>query len=492
MNIATFVKSAHLVLPSLLVAGMCGGNFAWAGGVARLDLGGAWQVTREGTSETFPAVVPGCIHTDLLAAKKIPDPFYRDNEKVVQWVSDANWLYRRSFDVAPELLAHDHVMLKCEGLDTLATIRINGTQVARTDNMFRTYEFDVKKLLKPGDNSIEIRFESVLPLLRAKESQRKLPTWAYPGAGYVRKEPCNFGWDWGPTLITCGIWRNIGIEAFNVARLDDVAILQDHSEKGQGHAQDRSGSPPGRGESFRRESRSSWAKRQVAAACRSEARQGEPRWPSKTRSFGGRRAWAASLCIVSRSTSCASGKRFGRTTRRIGLRTLRAVPQTAAMPLHFEVNGVPFFAKGANWIPADCFANRLTKDVLRRYVDDAVAANMNTLRFWGGGYYEDDALFDLCDERGICIWLDFKFGCSTYPAFDEAFLKNVAAEARDNIAPLAEPPLDRGVVRQQRDHVLPRRQRLDRRQNERERLLQALPRHPGRGGPSRSRPKPIT
>ncbi len=216
----------------LMLTAMCSGGSVRADGVARLDLGGAWQVTKEGTSETIPAVVPGCIHTDLLAAKKIPDPFYRDNEKAVQWVGEANWLYRRSFDVAPELLAHDHVVLKCEGLDTLATIRLNGTQVARTDNMFRTYEFDVKKLLKPGGNTIEIKFDSVLPLLRAKESQRKLPTWAYPGAGYVRKEPCNFGWDWGPTLITCGIWRKIGIEAFNVARLDEVAILQDHSKKG--------------------------------------------------------------------------------------------------------------------------------------------------------------------------------------------------------------------------------------------------------------------
>ncbi len=134
------------------------------------------------------------------------------------------------------------------------------------------------------------------------------------------------------------------------------------------------------------------------------------------------------------------GRLLDSMTKRIGLRTLRAVPQTAAMPLHFEVNGVPFFAKGANWIPADCFANRLSKDILRRYVDDAVAANMNTLRFWGGGYYEDDALFDLCDERGICIWLDLKFGCSTYPAFDDAFLKNVAAEARDNIARLRHHP----------------------------------------------------
>ena len=175
------MKSNNLLRICTLITAICCVASARADGVTRLDLGGAWQVAKEGTSETIPAVVPGCIHTDLLAAKKIPDPFYRDNEKAVQWISDANWLYRRSFDVAPELLAHDYVVLKCEGLDTLATIRLNGTQVARTDNMFRTYEFNIKKLLKPGSNTIEIKFDSVLPLLRAKEAQRKLPTWAYPG-----------------------------------------------------------------------------------------------------------------------------------------------------------------------------------------------------------------------------------------------------------------------------------------------------------------------
>jgi beta-mannosidase len=135
-----------------------------------------------------------------------------------------------------------------------------------------------------------------------------------------------------------------------------------------------------------------------------------------------------------------AGQSLDRSTKRIGLRTLRTIEQTKDAPLHFVVNGVPLFAKGANWIPADCFANRLTKDILRRYVEDAVAVNMNTLRFWGGGYYEDDALYDLCDQMGICIWLDFKFGCTTYPAFDDAFLANVTQEARDNIARLRHHP----------------------------------------------------
>ncbi len=186
--------------------------------LSRLDLGGAWQVVQEGSSEAIPATVPGSIHTDLLAADKIPDPFYRDNERAVQWVGEANWIYRRSFDVPADLLTRQHLLLRCEGLDTLATIRLNDVHIAQTDNMFRTYEFDIKKLLQPGANPIEIKFDSVLPFIRAKEAHRKLPTWAYPGAAYVRKEPCNFGWDWGPTLITCGIWRKIELVAFDAAR----------------------------------------------------------------------------------------------------------------------------------------------------------------------------------------------------------------------------------------------------------------------------------
>jgi beta-mannosidase len=426
----------------LLAAAICCAGSAWADGIARLDLGDRWQVTKEGTTETFPATVPGCIHTDLLAAGKIPDPFYRDNEKAVQWVGEADWLYRRTFDVTPALLAHDHVVLKCEGLDTLATIRLNGKELARTDNMFRTYEFDVKKRLKAGENILEIRFESVLPLLRAKEGERKLPTWAYPGASYVRKEPCNFGWDWGPTLITCGIWRKIGIEAFNVARIEDVAIQQDHSKKGAVTLNIEVAARPATSNDLRARVQIQAGADDKRIAFSLPLKEGKAKidvaienpqlwWPA---GMGGQSLYKVQVDLFHGDTLLDS------TTKRIGLRTLRAVPQSAAMPLHFEVNGVPFFAKGANWIPADCFANRLTPEILRRYVDDAVAANMNTLRFWGGGYYEDDALFDLCDERGICIWLDLKFGCSTYPAFDEVFLKNVAAEAHDNIGRLRHHP----------------------------------------------------
>ena len=235
----TTMRRCGLMLAAMVWVGAGGGCMAPRHGGApaaklvTMDLGGAWQVAEAGSTDFISAQVPGCIHTDLMAARKLPDPFWRDNEASSQWVSDKAWTYRRTFLAAATLLARERVLLRCEGLDTLATIKFNGKELGRTDNMFRTWEYDVKPLLRSGSNEIEIKFDPVLPFIRAKELARKLPTWAYPGAAYVRKEPCNFGWDWGPTLITCGIWKNIGLVAFDTARLDGVLILQDHTRAGQ-------------------------------------------------------------------------------------------------------------------------------------------------------------------------------------------------------------------------------------------------------------------
>ncbi len=429
---------------SVFVIGAALSNIAHAqaGELSRLDLGGVWQVVQDGKGAAIPATVPGTIHTDLMAAGKIPDPFFRNNERAVQWVGEANWSYSRSFDVPADLLARQYILLRCEGLDTLATIRVNNVLVAQTDNMFRTYEFDVKKHLRPGANQIEIKFDSVLPFIRGKEAQRKLPTWAYPGSAYVRKEPCNFGWDWGPTLITCGIWRKIELIAFDAARLEDVAILQDHSQPGKvtlAIAATAAPAPPAGATAKVTVHLGSQNVVSTTAVVRdgrakAEIPVAQPKlwWPA---GMGGQPLYDVQVELLD-----AAGQVLDSSTRRIGLRTLRTIEQTQKEPMHFVVNGVPFFAKGANWIPADSFATRLTREVLRRYAADAVAANMNCLRFWGGGYYEDDALFEACDELGLCIWLDFKFGCTTYPSFDRAFLDNVRAEARDNLRRLRHHP----------------------------------------------------
>lgn len=431
-----------LLSATLALTALSASSPAWGANLVRVDLGGAWQVAAENETETFPATVPGCIHTDLLAARKIPDPFFRENEKAVQWVSQRNWIYRRTLAVGPELLQREHVRLRCEGLDTLATIRLNGQQIAQTRNMFRTYEFDVKSLLRPGENQLEIRFDSVLPVIQAKEQERKLPTWAYPGAAYVRKEPCNFGWDWGPTLITCGIWRPIALVAFDTARLDDVAILQDHAQKNQVKLTVELSAADAKQAALSAQTTVTLGTQPIGqATC--AVKQGRGRaeivvtkpqlwWPA---GMG-----QQPLYTVTVELRDPAGRVLDTSTRRIGLRTMRAVEGTKETTMHFVVNGVPFFSKGANWIPADSFATRVTKDILRRYVDDALAANMNTLRLWGGGYYEEDELFDLCDAAGICLWVDFKFGCTTYPSFDPAFLEEVRHEAADNLRRLRHHP----------------------------------------------------
>lgn len=414
--------------------------------VETFTLNGDWQAAESGGNNWIPAKVPGCIHTDLLAAGKIPDPFYRDNEKLVQWVGETNWTYRRTFVVPPELLQHDRLLLHCDGLDTLATVRVNGRELGHTDNMFRVWEFDVKPVLVAGTNTIEITFDSPLPVMRQRNGERPLYEWIGShepaGRAWVRKEPCNFGWDWGPVLITCGIWHDIKLVAFDEARLNDVAILQDHSVKDQVTLKVN-------------------VNAETVGAASLEAlidiRQ-SGRVVDKTivKLDGGTAAstltikhpklwWPAGMGLqplYDVRVDLLDGKRklLDRSEKRIGLRTVEVLAPDKTNSLRFAVNGITFFAKGANWIPADPFPNRVPKEKLRSYVRDAVAVNMNTLRFWGGGHYEEPALFDACDEMGILVWLDFKFGCSSYPAFDAAFMENVRQEVRDNVKQLRHHP----------------------------------------------------
>ncbi|MCA9884823.1 MAG: glycoside hydrolase family 2 protein, partial [Anaerolineae bacterium] len=199
------------------------------------SLNGSWRLNQTETDTFYAATVPGCVHTDLLAAGAIPDPFYRDNERLQSWIGEADWTYTRTFKVEDALLAYDVVLLRCHGLDTIATLTLNGTEIAKTDNMFRTYEFDVKDLLKAGDNTLSVAFRSPMEYARyMDETMGEMAGWVEPmrvnSGAWIRKEPCNYGWDWGPKMPTAGIWRDIELVAYNTARIDDVLILQDHGE----------------------------------------------------------------------------------------------------------------------------------------------------------------------------------------------------------------------------------------------------------------------
>jgi beta-mannosidase len=408
----------------------------------RLSLNGDWQVAQEGRGEWIAAKVPGCVHTDLLAAGKIPDPFYRDNEKVVQWVGESDWLYRRTFDVPAQVLKNDRVLLRCEGLDTVATVKINSEEVGRADSMFRLWEFNVKSALRAGENTIEISFESPFTYIKQHESTQEPAKWVH-GRAWVRKEPCSFGWDWGPILPSCGIWKKISLETFNQGRIADVLIRQNHSDdkviidvdvnaevvRDTGRPFKAVVSVLDNGNSV---SNATIEVSKGQGSGQLEIKHPKLWWPA---GMGQQPLYQVHVELLD-----ADGHPIDNSSRRIGLRELKILLPENGNPLQFEANHIPFFAKGGNWIPCDSFTSRVTPEVLRRYVADAAAVNMNFLRFWGGGYYEDDALFNACDEMGICVWLDFKFACTAYPAFDDQFMDNVRLEVRDNLLRLRHHP----------------------------------------------------
>jgi beta-mannosidase len=415
-----------------------------------LDLGGAWRLRQDDARPALDARVPGNVHLDLLRAGRIPDPFPVDREERVQWVGAAAWTYEREFEAPEDLRRRRRVLLRCEGLDTLAEVRLNDRLLARTDNMFRTWEFDVGGRLRAGRNRISVRFASTLPVIRRLQRKRRMNSWNSEfgppealGRPWVRKQPCNYGWDWGPRLVTCGIWRPIRLVAFGTARLRDVEVRQEHA-RGRVRLRvavdaDRAGSP-----ALSARVRVLFRGRPVASAsvplrgARAEARLEvrTPRlwWPN---GMGEQALYDVRVELVDRA-----GRVLDTGARRVGLRTLRLARRKDRWgeSFQFEANGVPFFAKGANWIPADAILARLTWDDYHRLASDAAAANMNMLRVWGGGIYEDDAFYDLCDELGLCVWQDFMFACATYPAFDPSFMASVRAEAEDNVRRLRHHP----------------------------------------------------
>jgi beta-mannosidase len=414
-----------------------------------LNLNGPWKAHKRNDARSVAASVPGCIHTDLLAAGRIPDPFYRDNELRLFWIGESDWVYSRTFEAPQALLAQERALLRCLGLDTIATIRLNGRRVGTTDNMFRTWEFDVKRHLRPGRNSIEVAFSSAMRYVRRRNRRdRRLPGWGIgrdrlDSGAWIRKQPCNFGWDWGPRVVTCGIWRDIELTGFSTARIADLRVAQTH---GRGRVSLRvEGSVERTGPAVlpvsvavshagRTVARGRTACRGSRFACVLDVERPRLWWPN---GLGDQPLYEVNVDLLD-----ASGELLDTAARRIGLRelVLERKKDRWGESFFFRANGVPFFAKGANWIPADAFVTRVTAGDYRRLLGDAAAANMNMLRVWGGGIYEDDAFYNLCDELGICVWQDFMFACSGYPTFDAPFLSNVEAESRDTVRRLRHHP----------------------------------------------------
>ena len=403
----------------------------------RQSLTGAWQCRQSGTEEWLSATVPGGVHTDLLALDRIPDPFVGDNEKRVAWVAQSDWEYRRSFEVPPEVLEREHIWLVCDGLDTLASVSLNGQPLGSTANMFRQYRWDVKPLLKAEGNELQVHFESVVKHAAQKQTARALHgvSQAIVGGPHVRKAPCQFGWDWGPQLPPIGIWKDIRLEAFDSARLSEVHLRQFHADgtvRVEARLEVEHWSPGL--SAFLQVTAPDGGTSTVSAALESgtdyrlslEIENPRLWWPN---GLGDQPLYPV-LIKLSESDTVLDEKEY-----QLGLRTieLRQAPDEWGRSFVFVVNGQPIFAKGSDWIPADSFPTRLTEAALEGLIRSAAATHQNMLRVWGGGFYEDDRFYDLCDRYGILVWQDFIFSCSIYPLDDPDFLENVRIEVMENV-----------------------------------------------------------
>ncbi|HZL42713.1 MAG TPA: glycoside hydrolase family 2 protein [Verrucomicrobiae bacterium] len=390
-----------------------------------------------------PATVPGCVHTDLMRLGRIPDPFYGSNEKELQWIGEKEWIYQTTFDLPAALLAQEHVELVFRGLDTYATVTLNGSPILAADNMFREYRISCKSLLREKSNVLVIRFASVFDVNLPKYDTAPYRLEAFPTndqadekiAMYSRKAQFHYGWDWGPRLITCGVWRPVVVEAWSDARLRSVFVRQENVSPTGADILSKVEVLSDNAQDVRL---SVFMDSVCLAAENHSLAKGLNRITIKGHLADPKLWWTNGLgdqhLYQYRTTLESSGNLLDEYTASIGVRSLDIVrvKDASGTSLYVRLNGVPVFMKGANYIPQDNFQNRVTPDRYEHIVGSAAKANMNMLRLWGGGIYEQDVFYETCDRHGILIWHDFQFACAMYPA-DDAFLETVRQEIIDNV-----------------------------------------------------------
>ena len=436
-----------------VLAAMFGSGLA---GPDVLNLDSGWSFRQAGASGWLPAEVPGCVHTDLLSNGKIQEPFFRLNERDQQWIDKTDWEYRTTFDLGADALLKDRIELVFQGLDTYADVYLNESLVLSADNMFREWRLEAKPLLRFWENLLRIQFHSPvstdLPKLAALgydlpavNDQSEIS-----GLGskkisvFARKAPYHYGWDWGPRFVTSGIWRPVSLEAWDSVIIRNVHFILDSLTKDRAlYTAVVEVEATREMESVVKIEMEGKGKRLASRTCVLKPGLNreiidfaveKPRlwWPN---------GLGESFLYDLKATVSGDGLEMDAQSARIGVRTLRLVQDKDARgkTFYFEVNGVPVFAKGANYIPNDNFLTRVTPEKYEHIVKSACEANMNMLRVWGGGIYENDLFYDLCDRYGILLWHDFMFACSLYPG-DDAFLDNVRVEAAQNIRRLRNHP----------------------------------------------------
>lgn len=404
------------------------------------SLCGKWILRDSENEFELQATVPGCNYLDLMDSKIIKDPFYGENEKDVYWVSQRDWIYEKSFELSADELNEQKAVLVCQRLDTVCTLYLNGKKLGQAENCHRAYEFDVKDYLVQGKNLLKIVFDSPVNYVKERYEKDKTPANSNGQNGIVRirKPQCHFGWDWGPVLPSSGIGGEIFIEMRSEGKLTDLKIRQRKNDdnsfsvlvsvEGDFHEKEKTElilispdksemSIEGTSAEFKVEKPELW-------------------WTNEIKPK------ASQPLYTVRAVLKKAGKTVDSCEKRIGLRTIELdrSQDEYGENFRFILNGVPLFIKGANLIPEDAFITRFTRKKAEYLIDAAIYSNMNMLRVWGGGYYESDTFYELCDEKGILVWQDFMFACQAYPFFEEDFLENVKKEVEYNVKRLRHHP----------------------------------------------------
>ena len=409
-----------------------------------------WKFRQARLTNWYPATVPGVVHTDLLQNKIIEDPFFRLNERGLQWIDKEDWVYETCFTLAADMMRKENMELVFEGLDTYADVYLNDECILKANNMFRRWSIPVRQYIREENNKLKVYFNSTVKI--------DVPKWyalpyQYPASNdqsengglfnkkisiFARKAGYHYGWDWGPRLVTSGIWRPVYIRAWSDLRINDVFIEQKEVGAGRaviaGHVElDADKDMDGVLVTITDE-----ATGRVLGEWQADLKRGTNRVTVDFVLHKPKLWWSNGLgepfLYRFRTDIIAGGELLDSKTERVGIRSLKVVhqPDKDGHTFYIELNGRPVFAKGANYIPLDNFLPRVTPENYKRTILDAAGVNMNMLRVWGGGIYENDVFYDLCDEHGIMIWQDFMFDCSMYQA-ECALIYNIHQESEDNV-----------------------------------------------------------
>ncbi|XP_014417517.2 beta-mannosidase [Camelus ferus] len=446
----------HLRL--LLLLALCGAGPAAA--AFSLSLRGSWRVRSQNRSLELPGEVPGCVHSALFQQRLIQDPYYRFNDRNYRWIALDNWTYSKNFVIPFDTGEWQKVNLILEGVDTVTKVLLNGVPVGETDNMFRRYRFDITHVVK-AVNFIELYFQS--PVIYADQRSKAHTSYEVPPScppseqegechvNFIRKEQCSFSWDWGPSFPTQGIWKDVRIEAYNICHLESFTFSPIYDDRTQEWNLEIESS-------FDVVSSKPVSGQVIIAIPKLQTRQMhgiklqhgerivklfvkinkniiiEPWWP-----HGHGNQTGYNMTVLFKLDGGLSFEKSAKVYFRTVELIEEPIEESSGLSFYFKINGFPIFLKGSNWIPADSFQDRVTSAMLRRLLKSAVDANMNTLRVWGGGIYEQDEFYELCDELGIMIWQDFMFACALYPT-DRGFVDSVRAEVAYQIMRLKSHP----------------------------------------------------